>query len=103
MPMERKHCGVAPAAGTDPDAEASVALRRARWRARRGMLENDLLLERFFDRHGAALDASVLAALVQLLALADGELLDLALGRAQPQGVLDCPSVRKLLAMLQSA
>jgi len=88
---------------TDPDAPASVALRRLRWRARRGLLENDLLLGRFFDRHSATLGTSRLGALARLLDLPDGQLLDLALGRAEPQGALDCAPVRELLTLLRSA
>ena len=88
---------------TDPDAPASIALRRLRWRARRGLLENDLLLGRFFDRHAAALSTSALSALARLLDLPDGQLLDLALGRAEPQGALDCAPIRELLTLLRSA
>ena len=32
--------------------------RRLRWRARRGLLENDIVLTRFLDRHEAALGAA---------------------------------------------
>lgn len=87
----------------DPDAPASVALRRMRWRARRGMLENDLLLGRLFDRHMAILSLGALDALSRLLDLPDGQLLDLVLGRAEPQGALDCAPVRELLTLLRSA
>lgn len=87
---------------TDPDAPASVALRRLRWRARRGMLENDLLLRRFFDRHSGMLGSSALDALACLLELPDGQLLDLVLGRAEPLGALDCAPVRELLTLLRS-
>jgi antitoxin CptB len=87
----------------EPDGTAAVALRRLRWQARRGMLENDLLLGRFFDRHGANLDAAAMAAVVRLLDLPDGELLDLALGLSEPQGALDEPSVRATLELLRAA
>ncbi|BAP88703.1 uncharacterized protein E1O_15720 [Burkholderiales bacterium GJ-E10] len=82
--------------------ESVVALRRLRWRARRGMLENDVLLARFFDRHAAKLDARLRGALEQLLQLSDGELLDLALGRAAPRGALDTAAGNELLALLRS-
>ncbi|MFN0161373.1 MAG: succinate dehydrogenase assembly factor 2 [Burkholderiales bacterium] len=55
---------------------------RLKWRARRGLLENDLALGAFFERHGAALDDSAAAALNHLLDLADGDLWDLISGRA---------------------
>jgi antitoxin CptB len=84
----------------DPDG---AALRRLRWRARRGMLENDLILQRFLDRHGAALEASDHAALGRLLDLPDGELLDLLLERA-PAGPWESdPLTGPLLARLRAA
>ena len=33
----------------------SAALNRLKWRSRRGLLENDLFIERFFSRHEATL------------------------------------------------
>ena len=82
--------------------EAAAALRRLRWRARRGMLENDVLLARFFDRHAAKLDARLQGVMEQLLQLPDGELLDLALGRTAPRGALDTAAGSELLALLRS-
>jgi antitoxin CptB len=96
----------APAASgsaVDPDGAGAVALRRLRWHARRGLLENDLMLARFFDRHAAQLDAGSVAALARLLDLPDGELLDLALGRAELHGALDAAPVRAVLALLRAA
>ena len=85
-----------------PSTEREAAeLRRLRWRARRGMLENDLLFERFFARHGARLDGPRRGALARLLELPDGELLDLALGRAALREEYDCPTVREVLALLR--
>jgi antitoxin CptB len=89
--------------GPDPDAAAGAErLRRLRWRARRGLLENDILLTRFIDRHGAALDAQRMRTLMELLDLPDGVLLDLLLGRSEPDGALDTPRVRELLALVRS-
>jgi antitoxin CptB len=59
---------------------ADVELRRLRWRCRRGLLENDLVLARFLDRHGTTLGTEDLAALDRLLALPDPELWDLVSG-----------------------
>jgi antitoxin CptB len=81
----------------------AVALRRLRWRARRGLLENDLLLGRFLDRHGATLDEAQNRALVKLLELPDTELLDLLLARTEPAPPLDSPEVRALLVKLRAA
>jgi antitoxin CptB len=78
------------------------ALRRLRWRARRGLLENDLLIGRFLERHADALDAADAAHLALLLDLSDTDLLELLLGRRQPAGDLDIPAVRNLLTRLRS-
>ena len=55
--------------------------RRLRWRARRGLLENDLVLTRFLDRHEGELTDDQVVGLDGLLDLTDNELLDLILGR----------------------
>ncbi len=85
-----------------PAAIGDVERRRLRWRARRGLLENDILLARFLDRHEAALGVDEILALEALLDLADGELLELLLGRKQPSGALDNNAVRSLLERLRS-
>jgi antitoxin CptB len=71
-------------------------LNRLRWRCRRGLLENDLILARFLDARGATMTADEAAALDRLLDLDDNELWDLLAGRAEP----DDASVRPLLAAL---
>ena len=81
----------------------AVALNRLRWRCRRGMLENDILIERFFARHGAQLTQRQADALGALMDLPDNDLLDLLLGRDEPVGELDRPAVRELLAQLRPA
>ncbi|MFN5811080.1 MAG: succinate dehydrogenase assembly factor 2, partial [Burkholderiales bacterium] len=35
----------------DGDRLSSAALSKLRWRCRRGLLENDLFIERFFNKH----------------------------------------------------
>ena len=65
------------------------ALSKLRWRCRRGMLENDLFLERFFDRHGKALTERNGHALGELMDLSDNDLLDLHLGGENGLDVLD--------------
>jgi antitoxin CptB len=103
MSAQTTSASVYGSAAADPDGASAVALRRLRWHARRGLLENDLMLARFFDRHGASLDAGAVGALECLLALPDGELLDLALGRTQLQGTLDVAPMRAVLALLRAA
>jgi antitoxin CptB len=61
-----------------------VRLSRLRWRCRRGMLENDLVLSRFLDARGAAIGEDEVAMLDVLLELPDQELWDLIAGRAEP-------------------
>ena len=57
---------------------------RVRWRCRRGMLENDLVLTRFLDARVASLTDGDLAQLDCLLDLSDNELWDLLAGRTEP-------------------
>ena len=56
-------------------------LDRIKWRARRGLLENDILLSRFFKSELMQLSAEELNALDELLRLDDNDLLDLLMGR----------------------
>ena len=56
-------------------------LDRVRWHCRRGLLELDLILERFHQKHLAALDAAQLQQFKELLALDDNDLLDLIMER----------------------
>ena len=65
------------------------------------MLENDLLIERFFARHGAALTRRQAVALEAMMALPDNDLLDLLLSRTQPSGALARDDVRELLPLLR--
>jgi antitoxin CptB len=88
-----------PGENATPD---DAALRRLRWRARRGLLENDLLIGRFLDRHGKTLDAAQNRALLKLLELPDTELLDLLLARTEPGPLLATDEVRALLARLRA-
>jgi antitoxin CptB len=70
-------------------------LARLRWRCRRGMLENDLILARFLDRRGEALTETDAAALDRLLDLPDNDLWDLLCGRASADPALQ-PLLREL-------
>ena len=60
-----------------------ASLERLKWRSRRGLLELDLIFERFWKRMGDKLDEADTAALERLLQLPDNDLLDLVMGRAQ--------------------
>ena len=62
-------------------------LSRIRWRCRRGMLENDIVLTRFLDACGDALSDDDVESLDALLDLSDNELWDVIAGRAEPDRV----------------
>jgi antitoxin CptB len=84
-----------------PSTLDDLELRRLRWRARRGLLENDLLIERFLNAHGAMLKTAELDALKVLLELPDNDLLDLLLARTEPEGALRTADIEALLARLR--
>ena len=78
-------------------------IRRLRWRARRGLLENDIVLGRFLDGREREMTEEDVEALDRLLDLPDPELLDLILRRTELAGALDCPAVQRLLSRLRAA
>jgi antitoxin CptB len=80
------------------------SLSRLRWGCRRGLLENDLFIERFFTKHEATLTIRQAKGLDDLMDLSDNDLLDLFLQRKQP-GELEAISAstdeaREVLALL---
>ncbi|WP_119154764.1 succinate dehydrogenase assembly factor 2 [Caldimonas tepidiphila] len=77
------------------------ALSKLRWRCRRGLLENDLFIERFFARHEGRLTVRLAEGLQALMDLSDNDLLDLLLARKEPEGDLDRPDVREVLALMR--
>ncbi len=56
-------------------------INRIRWRCRRGLLENDIFIARFFDRYAQQLTQADAIALLAMMDLSDNDLLDLHLGR----------------------
>ena len=77
------------------------ALSKLRWRCRRGLLENDLFVERFFRHHEETITTRQAAGLLALMDLPDNDLLDLLLARAEPQEELDRPEVHEVLALMR--
>jgi antitoxin CptB len=75
---------------------------KLRWRCRRGLLENDLFIERFFARHAAGLTVRQADALGLLMDLSDNDLLDLLLGRKPLEGDLARDDVMQVLALLRA-
>lgn len=67
----------------------NAELYRLKSDARRGLLENDLILQRFFERYGAQLSVEEGKVLSQLLALDDNDLMDLLIGRKDSLASLD--------------
>ena len=78
------------------------AMSKLRWRCRRGLLENDLLLERYFARAEPVSEAEA-EGLRLLMELADNELLDIFLGRQKPPADLDRPEVRQVIEAVRAA
>lgn len=74
-------------------------LDKIRWNCRRGLLELDIILERFNRQHLAVLAPGQLDQFKELLALDDNNLLDLILGRE----VLEEERLHSMLQLLQAA
>jgi antitoxin CptB len=89
-----------------PDQELidERALSKLKWRCRRGLLENDIFIERFFRRFESSLTVRQGQGLSALMELSDNDLLDLQLDRKALQQVnaaLDRAEVREVLCMLK--
>ncbi len=79
------------------------ALSKLRWRCRRGLLENDLFIERFFSRYAQTLNQRQAEALSTLMDLSDNDLLDLLLGRkSQIPGLEMDSDCREVLVLLRN-
>ncbi|CAM5778405.1 FAD assembly factor SdhE [Castellaniella caeni] len=75
---------------------------RLRWRARRGLLENDLIITRFLDAFETQLTEADVRALTQLFEMGDNELLDVLLGRTEVSGVYDTADIRRLVEQMKA-
>lgn len=76
-------------------------LARLSWRARRGLLENDLILKKFFKVH-THLSEDDAHGLESLFDLPDNELLELFLGQKEPEGALVQPQVLQVLEKIRN-
>ena len=79
-------------------------LSKLQWRCRRGLLENDLFIERFFRRYSDTLTVRQADALSALMDLSDNDLLDVHLARKtllQVDAALDRADVHEVLKMLR--
>ena len=79
------------------------SLSRLRWRSRRGLLENDLFVQRFFQRHGEDLNQALARGLGELMDLADNDLLDFLLRRRDPGVGAASAEAVQVLGMMRSA
>ena len=87
--------------GLDAQAPLSErALSKLRWRTRRGLLENDLFIQRFFAQHDADLTVGHARGMYALMDLADNDLLDLFLKRKTLSPEMASPEVCEVLEML---
>ena len=66
---------------------------RLKWKCRRGLLELDLILERFFMKYPGE------RSMDELLDLQDNDLLDIAMGRSDAYG----PHLNEIVARLRAA
>jgi antitoxin CptB len=104
---EAKNC-TAPCQDSE-DLIGERQLSRLKWSCRRGLLENDLFIERFFKRFESGLTVRQARALSALMELSDNDLLDLHLARkslddldgAVPDVALNHDDVREVLSMLR--
>ena len=86
----------------DADSLPSDALSKLRWRCRRGLLENDLFIERFFNRHAHHMTVGQARCMYALMELADNDLLDVFLGRPHNQAIAQQEDVKALLCLMQA-
>ncbi len=75
------------------DAELS----RLKWRCRRGMLELDVLLERFLEHQYSAASAEIQTAFARLLTLPDPEIFALIMSRQ----IAEDPQLRDVIQRLR--
>ncbi|MAL01159.1 succinate dehydrogenase assembly factor 2 [Neopusillimonas maritima] len=74
---------------------------RLRWRARRGLLENDLIITKFLDQYETQLTTADVAALTCLFDMGDNDLLDVLLGRKELEGVYNTPDIQRLVKQMR--
>ncbi len=75
---------------------------RLRWRARRGMLENDLIITRFLDAYETELSEQDVSSLTKLFEMDDNKLLNVLLGSENLTGEYDDPNIRRLVERMKA-
>jgi antitoxin CptB len=84
-------------------SEVELARARLRWRARRGLLENDLILTHFLDLHEEQLSDEDVLSLTKLFQLDDNQLLEILLGKSEPQGEYYTDNICRLVQRIREA
>jgi antitoxin CptB len=78
------------------------ALSKLRWRCRRGLLENDLFIERFFNRHASHMTVGQARGMYVLMDLSDNDLMDLLMKRKTIGSDIESEEVSEVLTMLMA-
>lgn len=81
---------------------SEVELRRLSWRCRRGMLELDIVLQRFAEHQLATLDVAELSAFDILLDFPDNEFLDVVTEKLNIAAALSTPAMQRLITKLRN-
>lgn len=77
------------------------ALSKLRWRSRRGLLENDLFIQNFFNQYESQLTVAHARGLYALMDLSDNDLLDLLLKRKELPDSVTQEEALEVLSMLR--
>ena len=77
------------------------ALSKLRWRSRRGLLENDLFIQKFFKQYESQLTVAHARGLYALMDLSDNDLLDLLLQRKEMPDTVIQEEALQVLNMLR--
>ena len=75
------------------------ALERLKWKSRRGLLELDIVFDRFWKGAGSTMNEGQVAALERLLLLPDNDLLDLVMRRTETTDA----AIRGMVEVLRAA
>ena len=78
------------------------ALSKLRWRCRRGLLENDLFIERFFNRYAPQMTVGQARGLYILMDLSDNDLMDLFMKRKPLGADIESEEVSEVLSLLMT-
>ncbi len=78
------------------------ALSKLRWRCRRGLLENDLFIERFFNRYATQMTVGQARGMYILMDLSDNDLMDLFMKRKPLGADIESEEVSEVLTLIMA-